>query len=167
MDNADTYTYTARNDHDPNKVITFTLVDHHLQISFADLAEKMARVVAAEEQGEELKGLIHSQAEPLKLKAMEKFSGPYHVADISATLEDAHLKIKGWNRMLGMRLTPYSVDMGRIDNPDAAEAFVDQLRERKQNAPDPGRFVGPLDYWFGWVALFIGLVVLFRWPRKS
>lgn len=167
MDNGNTYTYIARNYDNPDQVITFTLVDHHLRVGLSEMVEKAAKVVAADEKGEELKGQLKSQLGPIRLKAMEQFSGPYHVDDIRADLEDEHLKLKGWNRVLGMRLSPYAVDLGRVDNPDAAEAFVQQLEERKESAPDAGRFVGPLDYWFSWLAILAAVALLIRWPRKK
>lgn len=167
MDNGNTYTYTARNAYDPDKVVTFTLVDHHMQVSFSELAEKVAKVAASEDKQEEIKQQLQSQVEPLKMKVMEQIGGPYHLGDISADLEDDHLKLKGWNRVLGMRLTPYAIEIGRVDNPDAAEAFVNELQRRKETAPDAGPFVGPLDYWMGWAAIIMLLVVLFRWPRRK
>lgn len=70
-----------------------------------------------------------------------------------------------WNRILGLRLAPVQMDLGRVDNPDAARAFVDELEERQAEVEEPGRFGGPLDYWLGWASLIAGVVLLFRWPR--
>jgi hypothetical protein len=57
--------------------------------------------------------------------------------------------------------------MGTVDNPDAAAQFIDTLLDRQETAEAPGIFSGPLDYWFTWVGLLIGLIVLIKWPRKD
>jgi len=40
-----------------------------------------------------------------------------------------------------------------FDNQDAAESLVDELEKRKEAREDTRRFLGPLDYWFGWMGM--------------
>jgi hypothetical protein len=131
------------------------------------VAEKVAKVVASEEKKEELKEQVNTQMEPLKMKAVEQISGPSHVDDVDVQLEGKYLSLKGWTRLFGLRLSPYLYNFGLVDNQDAAEAFMQELNQRKKTAPDAGRFFGPLDYWVGWLAVAAGMIVLFRWPRKK
>ena len=101
------------------------------------------------------------QAKPALLKLRESISGPLHIDDVIVRMNDGHLRITLWQRMGGLRLAPVRLDMGKVDNVEAAEAFVDELEHRqKETRSNASRFFGPLDYWIGWAGLFL-LVGLF------
>lgn len=165
---AETYTYTARNAYDPEKVVTFTLYDGHLRVNLTGLLEDLGKITSADDKADEAKHQLQTQAKPTTLKVIEKLSGPIHVRDAYASLdEDEHLRLFAWKRVGGLRLAPLVVNAGKVDNPEAAEAFVEELEERSTFTEPIGRFFGPLDYWIGWIGMLLGIFVLFRWPRRQ
>ena len=166
----DTYTYTARHEQDPEKVITFTMKGEYLEINITGMLENIGKVLAEEESKRALKEQISVQAKPTALKVMEELSGPIHVSDVKGDMigkEGDRLKLKVWKRVGGLRAAPIHLSFGRVDNPDAARAFVAELEDRREAADHLGRFFGPLDYWLGWLGLAVALVLLWRWPRRS
>ena len=165
-DNFETYTYTARNVSDPDRVVTFTLFNNHMRVSLADVFEKASRVAQAEEKPTEIGRQLATEAVPATMKLVESISGPAHVYDVDAQLEDQRLKLIVWQRVAGLRLSPIQFNMGKIDNPTAAQAFLNKLNQRKEVAPSAGRFLGPLDYWLGWAGLLLLIGALLRWPRR-
>jgi hypothetical protein len=56
--------------------------------------------------------------------------------------------------------------MAQVDNPDATDAFVKELRKRKATATSAEALPGLLDYWASWLAtglmLMIGLCVFMQ-----
>lgn len=160
-----TYTYTARSSDDPQKIITFTLREEYLEVNLTGMLDSIGEVVSDEEKGDMIKAQVKTQAKPAALKVMEAFSGPIHISDVKGEVEGDKLKLRVWKRMGGLRAAPILLDFASVDNPEAAKAFVAELNERKQKAEHLGRFFGPLDYWLGWIALAVVLIVLWRWPR--
>ena len=160
-----TYTYTARNVENPNRMVTFTLSDDHLRVDPTGVLEKVERIVEAEDNQGEIQAQIESQLSPGMVKVVERLTGPIHVGDVHAELDENRLRVSMWNRLLGLRLAPVKMDMGQVDNPEAAQAFVEELEERQVEVEEPGKFGGPLDYWLGWIGMVLGVVLLFRWPR--
>ena len=118
-----TYTYTARNINNPDKVVTFTLYDGHMRVNLTGLLDQAKTVSNADEKSGELKQQVSLQAKPALLKLKEGLSGPVHVNDIDATIDDDRLRVTLWPRVAGLRLAPVQLKMGQIDNEDAAEAF--------------------------------------------
>ena len=100
-------------------------------------------------------------------KLIESFTGPVHISDINTGLIGERLVLNAWKRLAGFRLTPMLLSISRVDNPEAAEAFVNELSQRKMTAGRVGKFFGPLDYWFGWIGLFLLIGVLIRWPHRE
>lgn len=165
---AETYTYTARNAEYPDKVITFTLYNGHMRVNLTGVLEDLGEITSAEDKQAEARRQLISQAKPTTLKVLENVTGPLHVSDANASLsDDDHLRVTAWKRMAGLRFAPVIINTGRVDNPKAAEAFVEEL-DRRSDATEPvNRFVGPLDYWLGWIGLFLGVFLLLRWPRRE
>lgn len=164
---ADTYTYTARNVENPELVMTFTLENNHLRLSMPDMLGMIGQVSGAEEKLNEAKEQLRTQARPGVVKAIESVSGPIHVNDVSVKFADERLSFSAWQRLANLRLAPYWLNLGQVDNAAAAEAFVTELKSRQARASYPGRFFGPLDYWLGWAALGFIIAILLRWPRKG
>lgn len=162
-----TYTYTARSTDDPQRVITFTLREEYLEINLTGMLDSIEEVVSGEEKGDTIKAQVKTQAKPAALKVMEAFSGPIHISDVTGEVEGEKLKLRVWKRMGGLRAAPVLLDFASVDNPEAAKAFIAELNERKRRVEHLGRFFGPLDYWFGWIALAVVLLVLWKWPRKK
>jgi hypothetical protein len=164
---SDTYTYSARNVDNPDVVVTFTLENDHLRLSLTGLLEQAGKVPTSEDKLADIKEQFKNQAMPGTIKLLETITGPIHVGDLAVHSNGEYLALKAWQRVGGLRLAPLKIDMGRVDNPPAAKAFVAELKSRQKAAAHAGRFFGPLDYWVGWAALFFGVVLLLRWPRKK
>jgi hypothetical protein len=65
-------------------------------------------------------------------------------------------------------LVPVTLLDGRVDNPDAAEAFVAEIDRRKDEITGAAGFLSFMDYWITWFAagfLFFGLLSM--WRRKA
>lgn len=164
----DTYTYTARSADDPEKVITFTLTDEYLEISMTGMLEDISEVVSGEEGKEVIEEKIKTQAKPTALKVMEEISGPIHISDVKGEVTKTdQLRLTIWKRLGGLRAAPIMFEFERVDNPQAAHAFIAELEERKVDAEHLGKFFGPLDYWLGWIGLAVALILLWRWPRRD
>jgi hypothetical protein len=164
--NHKTYTYTARNINNPGKVVTFTLLNGHMRVNLTGLLDQAQTVASSEEKSGELKDQVSLQAKPALLKLKEGISGPIHVNDVNARMEDDRLQVTLWQRMGGLRLAPVQFDMGQVDNEEAAEAFVDELEQRKEETEsDARRFFGPLDYWIGWAGLLLLIGLFIRRPK--
>ena len=153
--NNKTYTYTARNAEDPERVVTFTLDEESMRINLTDLMDETENIVTSESKPRELMRQAKTKLTPVLMKLREKVMGPVHVSDVNASLDEDRLRVRMWPRMAGLRLLPVGINMGQVDNEDAAEAFVDELETRKEEEPEARKFFGPFDYWFGWAGLML------------
>ncbi|MDX1686462.1 MAG: hypothetical protein R3248_00630 [Candidatus Promineifilaceae bacterium] len=163
----DTYTYTARSAADPDRIVTFTLANGHMMLNLTGVMEQLSEVVSADEKAATVKEQVKKQVKPSVMKGIEQLSGPVHVRDVAADLKNERLVVRAWQRAGGLRLAPMVIGIDRVDNVEAAEAFVEELDARRNSVQSAGKFAGPLDYWFGWAALFLALIVLLRWPSKK
>lgn len=155
-----TYTYTARNIENPGKVLTFTLQGEYLKVNLTGVADTVSDLLREQDQEEGgSESPIKDQAASTTLKVLEEISGPLHVSDVAGKLKDGRFTLTAWKRVGGLRAAPIVLKMGRVDNPQAAEAFLKELNMRKNSASRISNFFGPLDYWFGWLGM--ALVVLF------
>jgi hypothetical protein len=158
-----TYTYTARNAEDSDKVLTFTLQGEYLKINLTGLADNVGQMLEERDDPEAARDQLSAQVKPTTLKMLEAISGPLHVTDVQGKLAGPNgesLQITAWKRVGGLRAAPIVLNMGRVDNPQAAEAFLAELQNRKDKTSRISKFFGPLDYWLGWVGLVV-LVLFF------
>jgi hypothetical protein len=162
-----TYTYTARNSENPNRVVTFTIYEDQLKVDLTGLVDQVTEVIDEEHREEALKEIISTQTGTALYKAIERLTGPAHINDVTPLYKDGKITITFWKRLAGLRFAPIVIVMGEVDNPDAANQFVEVLSERQEQTDSPGVFAGPLDYWFTWVAIVMVIVALVRWPRKK
>jgi len=167
LKNHKTYTYTARNVDNPDKVVTFTLDDERMRVNLTDLLDQAETVSSSESKPKQLIHQIKSKAKPVFLKVREKISGPVHISDVNAMLKDDKFLVRIWPRVAGLRLAPVGINLGQVDNGDAAEAFVNELKTRKETEPAVKRFVGPLDYWIGWAGLMLLVGLFIRRSRQG
>jgi hypothetical protein len=159
-----TYTYTARSVNNPDNVVTFTLDNEHLRVNLTGVLDQASTLIGAEEKKSEIGYQLSKQTKPIVTKMMENFSGPVHVSDVQADFNGERLRLTFWQRTAGLRLAPIIFCMGKVDNVDAAGAFVDELNERKAQTKPVRKFFGPLDYWIGWVGLSFLILYLLRRP---
>jgi hypothetical protein len=162
-----TYTYTARNQENPDRVMTFTIIDNHIKVNLTGFVDQLSEVLEEKERKEAIKDIISTQSGTALYKAVERLSGLVHINDVTPSYEDGQFKLTFWKRVAGLRFAPIILSMGSVDNPESASQFISTLVERQDQAESPGFFAGPLDYWASWIALLIGVVTLIKWPRKK
>ena len=162
-----TYTYTARNKDNPDRVLTFTIFENTLKVNLTGLIDQVSEAVAKEDSQTAVKDFLTTQSGSAIYKAVERLSGPVHVNDVDPYYEEGQFKLRFWKRVAGLRFAPITLSMGNVDNPESAGQFIDTLMSRQDQVESPGPFAGPLDYWATWIGLLLGLIVLIKWPRKK
>jgi len=164
-----TYTYTARNADEPAQVVTFTLYDHSMSVELGAPLEHIERALqsVSEEIEEEKEARVYAWLKPVVVSLLERGTRPFDIVDVDASVKDGGLRITAWGRSGGLRVAPVTFAMERVDNPAAAQAFVEELNRRKASAARPGKFSGPLDYWVTWFLTgFLAAALLVGWLRK-
>jgi hypothetical protein len=172
-----TYTYTARSANDPRKLVTFTLHDDSMSVDMAALLEQIERTVAAQEDGaeDEDEGTGETvEARPWltpgAASLLERATDAFHLSDVVAESPDNGLRVTAWVRANNLRLAPLLFRMKEVDNPKAADDFVDEIKRRKKEAPSAKRLPGPFDYWVGWAlggAMAVGALAAWLLPRRD
>jgi len=162
-----TYTYTARDQENPDSVVTFTIFEKYLKVNLTGLLDRVSKMGEKEDREKAIKSLLSTQSSSAIYKALERLSGPVHIKDVSPYFEEGQFKLTFWKRLAGLRVAPITISIGNVDNPEAAGQFIETLIERQNQTESPGVFSGPLDYWVTWIGLLIGLIVLIRWPSKD
>jgi hypothetical protein len=165
-----TYTYTARSAVNPENVVTFTLHDHWMSVGPGAPVEQVERVLRSEGEAAEAEEALEVQhrlwLKPLAISLLERGTRPFHIVDVDTSLDDGWLNVRAWLRTGGLRLFPVSLITGRVDNPQAARAFVDEIDRRQAEAGRPGVLFGWLDYWATWLVTGIALIWLLEaWRR--
>jgi hypothetical protein len=184
-----TFTYTARSRENPERIVTFTLYDHHLSVDLGGVIEHVDRVLRHEPEGEQADGPAKEEEQegaeeleageahtssrrgpslavikPAAVSALERGTGPFHVRDVAADADGDSFRVTTWIRAGGLRAAPVQFSWRSVDNPEGARAFAEELRHRQHAASHPGRFPGPMDYWLSWLLLG-GLALALFWPR--
>jgi hypothetical protein len=162
-----TYTYTARSAENPERVVTFTFYDHHMIVDVGAPIEHAERALQARQTEDEEEYEVQPWLKPMAVSAIERSTSPFDVSDVYADVDEGHLGVTAWVRAGGLRLAPVTFDMARVDNVDAAQAFVRQLEERKSDGQGSERLPGLLDYWATWfVGAFSTVALLGAWLRR-
>jgi hypothetical protein len=165
-----TYTYTARSADNAEQVVTFTFYNHNLLVDVGAPIEHVERALQArqaKEGEEEAEYHVQPWLKPMAISAVERTTHPFNLSDVYADADGEKLSVTAWVRAGGLRLAPVTFKMARVDNIDAAQAFVKQLEARKADGGPSRRFPGPLDYWVTWaVGALSTVVVLGAWLRK-
>jgi hypothetical protein len=181
---AETYTYTARSAENPERVVTFTLRGRRMSVGVGaplEQVEQAIRLGRGEEEVEEAEAVEEgAEAElqvreaerpklwlrPLAVSLVERGTRPVHIDDVVANLADDWLQVRAWVRAGGLRLIPVTLIDGRVDNPVAAQDFVEEVQERK--TVTGLNIFGLLDYWATWVVAGVAALVMFQqWRRKG
>lgn len=151
-----TYTFTARSAQEPAHVATFTLHDGHMAVDIgASLPEVEKLLRNGDDSGEGAMDLAEAGASWLKPGAawlVQRILRPFSVADVKAEAAGASLQVKAWIRARERRLVPITLEWDQVDNPEASQAFADEVHERQVSTSRPGKYPGPLDYWVTWLA---------------
>ena len=165
-----TYTYTARNADDPEQVVTFTLYDHSLSVGVGVPLEHVERGLQAGQGQAEEESEYHLRPwlKPMAVSLVERGTHPFGVGDVDARAEEDELQVRAWFRTGGLRLFPITLIEGRVDNPEAAYAFVEELDRRKRAMGRTSGVLNVLDYWATWLlAGFLMAVLLETWRRRG
>lgn len=174
-----TYTYTARSAENPERVVTFTLRDSRMSVGVGAPLEQVERAIQigrGEEVPEEAEAEAGSEVEvperpklwlrPVAVSLIERGTRPIHVDDVVAKMTDDWLRVRAWIRTGGLRLIPVTLIDGRVDNPVAAQDFVEEVQERKSTTG--WDLFALFDYWATWVVVGISALVMFQqWRRKG
>jgi hypothetical protein len=168
-----TYTHIARNAQDTTQVMTFTLHNHHLTVGVGNPLEQVEAALQTENADtttkEEQPG--RPWIKPVAVSLLERGLRPFNIDDVEAAAENGGLHLVAWTRVGGLRLAPIVFDVEQVDNPEATEAFVKELQERKASVRSKEALPGLLDYWAGWFAtglmLMIGLLALVRLRQRD
>ncbi len=161
-----TYTYTARNVDDPAQVVTFTLHDKWLSVDIGAPLEHLERTVNALKDHDNARNVASSWLKPLAVSLIQRKTQPFRISDIKASAEEDELTLKSWTRMGGLRLNPITLMRGRVDNPDAAHAFVAELNRRREAESTLLPGLGLLNYWGTWVVAALSLFGSFLFWRN-
>jgi hypothetical protein len=179
---AETYTYTARSAENPERVVTFTLRNRRMSVGVGAPLEQVEQAIRLGRGEEEEAEAVEEGAEaelkvreaerpklwlrPLAISLIERGTRPVHVDDVVANLADDWLQVRAWVRAGGLRLIPVTLIDGRVDNPVAAQDFVEEVQERK--TVTGLNIFGLLDYWATWVVAGVAALVMFQqWRRKG
>ena len=166
MNMEQTYTYTARNAVQTERVVTFTLFDDSMSVSPGVPLEQIEAAVS-EITGEEEEEAPETELwlKPMAISLVERGTAPLNIADVDAEADAKWLEGHGWVRVGGLRLFPIVLTEGPVDNPDAAQAFADELQRRKAELTSP---VLPFDYWFTWMGMIVSLILFFViWRQRA
>lgn len=162
----DTYTFIVRSADDPTRVLTVTLHDHRMTVgSGPALAEAIQGGASGEDQESPIQRLW---LRPLALSLLQRGRGPFDIADVFARAEEDYFSLKAWFRAGGLRALPVTLIQGRVDNPDSAAAFVEELRSRKSSSELRFGLLEIFDYWITWIMAVMTLFGFFQlWRRRS
>ena len=161
-----TYTYTARSAENPEHVVTFTLIGDHMSVGVGAPLEKIEQTVEAVSGEAESAADLKLWIKPMAVSLVERGTEPFRIADVDADVSGDRLSVQGWIRTGGLRLAPLTLTEGRVDNPAAARAFVDEIAERKAEAGGPLMPFALFDYWATWFAAGIFFLGLFKFWRS-
>ena len=178
-----TFTYTARSTVESERVVTFTLHDHHLSVEHGGLMEHVGRALHPEEEQVEETDVQEEQhdleatetagrhpalamVKPTAVSLLEMGTRPFHVRDVAADSDGESFQVRTWVRAKGLRAVPVNFSWESVDNPEGARSFVKELERRQRATSYPGRFPGPMDYWVSWLVISVLALILF-WPRDT
>ena len=162
-----TYTYIARNATDPEQVMTFTLYDHRMEVELGAPLEQVGKALQGLRRDKETQIDVQALAQPAVAGLVQWLMRPLHIADVNADLSGTRLRVIGWTRAAGLRLAPVVFMVDPVDNPDAAQAFVDTVNARRETTAQPGEFPGLLDYWLTWALATLSIVLVLAGLRKK
>lgn len=160
-----TYTYTARSAENPAHMATFTLQDGRMSVDMGAGMESIERVVheAKEQQGALAKAKAVASELPRLQPAIARMAqSSYDIHDVSVNASGDGLSVTAWTNIGGLKAVPMMLNWSRVDNPRAAQAFAEEIKQHKRETPDSG-LPGPLDYWGTWIMGVLFGVALGWW----
>ena len=158
------YIYTARSALDPGEALTFTLRDRDVVVALAAPSEEVELRLSAE--GVQGRQGLPSWLKPAAISLLQLGTQPLPIADVEARTEGGELGVMIWLRTANLRLVPVAFHWEQVEDPDAAQDFARELRERKAAAERSGRSPRRMLIWGGW---FLGglAVAALRVARRA
>jgi hypothetical protein len=153
-----TFTFTARSGANPDKSATFTLNNGTVAVELGNaLVEQISKAYDSFSD-EEAVQRVSSWFKPAATGTLQKMIEPISLTDFDAEMSGDALQTTAWIRAGGLRLAPVMMTWQDVDNPEGAQAFVDELRDRKEQVEQITSAPDPFDYWISW--LVMGLAAL-------
>lgn len=147
-----TFTYTARSVDNPNKMAMFTLHNGSVSVALGNaLLEQVGQAFDSFHDEDENRFL--AWIKPAATGSLQRVLQPVAVEDFDARTEGDDLQIIAWIRARGLRLAPIVLSWKEVDNPVAAQAFVDELQARRAAAAQENTLQAIFDYWLTWLIL--------------
>lgn len=161
-----TFTYTARSKENPDRLATYTLHNGSVSVKFGEaMLEQIEQAMDSLDEGG--REAVQKWLKPVATGTAQKLLEPIPVSDFNADLRGEALQTTSWLRAGGLRLAPLAFTWTEIDNPQGAEAFVDEVKRRQQAAASANAMPGPFDYWIVWIILGVLAIGLpLRWWRQ-
>ncbi len=172
MTKEDTFTFAARSARDPQKMATFTLHNGSVSVDLGNALMEQASEAYESYQDDESGKNLATWISPVVTGTLQKLVKPVPLADFDADLTGDSLQATAWVRAGGLRLAPVMMTWKEVDNPDGAQAFVNELEERKDMLHEEQTRLAPFDYWISWLGMGLAAVALpiffiRRWRRRS
>jgi hypothetical protein len=166
-----TFTFTARSQKNPEKMITYTLNNGHVRLEMGNVMLEQLET-AAENHGQDAGVKVGDWAKPAAVGAMQKLMQPLPLTDFDASAKGDGFRTTTWLRPGGLRLAPIVMSWDTVDNPDGAHAFVEELNLRKEAAEQTEQMPAVFDYWVSWLLAFgalafTGVLLARLWRQKT
>lgn len=165
-----TFTFTARSGSNPDKSATFTLNNGSVSVELGNVLVEQISKAYDSFSDEEAVQRLSSWFKPTATGTLQKMIEPISLADFDAEMSGDALQTTAWIRAGGLRLAPVMMTWQDVDNPRGAQAFVDELQDRKETSEHVETVPDPFDYWISWfvvgLAMFALPIVLIRLMKK-
>lgn len=165
-----TFTFTARSGSNPDKSATFTLNNGSVSVELGNVLVEQISKAYDSFSDEEAVQRVGSWFKPAATGTLQKMIEPISLADFDAEMSGDALQTTAWIRAGGLRLAPVMMTWQDVDNPQGAQAFVDELQDRKEVMENVETIPDPFDYWISWfvlgLAAFALPIFLIRLVRK-
>lgn len=154
-----TFTFTARSQEDPDRLAMFTLRNGEISVQ---LGHAMVEQVegAFDAMHSDVENKFKAWLKPVATGSLLRIMKPFPLRDFNAEMSDDTLHITAWMRVGGLRLAPVIMKWEQVDNPNGAEAFVEEVQERKAAQETGSSLTKPLDYWMTWGLVVMAMVVV-------
>jgi hypothetical protein len=167
-----TFTFTARSATDPEKMATFTLHNGSVSIELGNMLVQQVGEAYDNFRDEETGQKFATWIKPATTGTLQKLVEPIPLRDFDAEISDEALQTTAWIRTGGLRLAPVMMTWEEVDNRMGAQAFVDELQDRKELSEKAGSWPDPLDYWASWILITImtiafPILVIRLWKKRQ
>jgi hypothetical protein len=167
-----TFTYTARSTADPEKMATFTLQNGSVSIELGNALLQQVGEAYDTYRDDEVEQTLATWIKPATTGTLHNLIEPISLADFDAEINEETFQVTTWIRTGGLRLAPVMMTWQEVDNRQGAQAFVDELKDRKKASEKAGSWPDPLDYWASWIliaamTIAFPILVIRLWKKRQ